>query len=539
MHIKDIKFEDRVTALLRMDDGRQIRVTLKGTNSQVDALDVSVAEIYIEVDDPEVALMDPATLRERLSVVGAVCWNRHWEDAELQATANDQAWAMAAEHLAVAPDDLPLPPDMPSELKVETVLHYAVKLILQEAGEIQTPSESIYVEAESRREMHRRSWTLPAQHLRLNNIELEKRLGLIRPDLVCNAVDTSGAQDYTPLCIEVTVTNQIDPERLSRIRGVGFAALEINLSRFGGRVTRTELKNLVVRQLAGKSWIFNPLMSEKWRELNQEVEALRKQDDDAIELEEEEQAEVRRTPIKILATEYLNATRVYLELLTQAYKGVHSLPDSQRMASAREAVAEAARRLAIKGYPGADDEYLLDQRGLLGALLSLQNDRSFGLDLNSGFQVLNALMSGRGTLHGLAPLYLAAARAFGLPMTAKQEGTFTGWAAEVKMRIQTVTCAYSRRESFDNLLAVLFPELEQALRKTTAKHLASQYKKLSISGSPPVGSVMIEKTTVATPKWISDPASQHMVLQGREREEWIRTHPEAAAALGLSLAPKG
>ena len=536
VRIRDIEFEDRVTAMLHMDDGRQIRVTLKGTVNPLATSDASIAEIHIEVDDPEVALMDPATLRDRLSLSNVICWHRHWDDDELQGTANDQAQAVAAEHLAVAPDDLPLPPDMPPELKVETVLHYAVKLILQEAGELRTPSESIYVEAESRRQMHSRSWMLPTQNLILHNIELEKRLGLTRPDLICDAVDVLGGKGYMPMCIEVTVTNRIDSERRSRIMKVGLAALEIDLSRFGGRITRTELRNLVVQNLDCKSWLFNPWVSEKWHELRLEVEALKDGDDEAIELEEAERAEIEGCSIAVLATEHLDAVQAHLNTLTHASGDHGALPDQQSMAATREAVAATARRLAIKGYPGADDEYLLDQRGILGVLLALRNDRALGGNLNSGFQVLNAMMNGRGTLHSLAPLWLAAARAFRLPMSEMQEQIFDGWAAKVRAQILSVPRAYTRRETFDSLLVVLFPELEEALRKTTARHLAGQFEKTQQRTSRPAGPRTKSDAKVSGPKWLQDTDSRNMYLRGPELEAWIRDHPKAAADLGL--APK-
>ena len=47
---------------------------------------------------------------------------------------------------------------MPAELKSETVLHYVVKQILKEAGELRTPEDVVYVEAES-------GETLPQQDL--------------------------------------------------------------------------------------------------------------------------------------------------------------------------------------------------------------------------------------------------------------------------------------------------------------------------------------------------------------------------------------
>ncbi len=542
VRIRTIEFCDSAPAILHLEGGRRVSVLLRGTNMPGQDSVAPGAAIFIEVDDPSIALMDPLQLREKLSLNGGACWHHHWDDAKILDEATSQARDAAIEHLALAPDELDLPSDMPAELKSETVLHYAVKHILKEAGELRTPHEEVYVEAFSQRQRHDRTWVLPAQHLTLTGVEMEKRLGLTRPDLVCEAVDKSDGPSYPALCIEVTVSNPIGEERRHRIRSEGLPALEINLSRLQGKVTKTRLKQLVVLETSMKSWLFHPLLSAKWRELDSEVRRLRDVEDQAIE---EEVAEIRRIqaiPITQVAERYIDKAYAYFQLL-QHSKGHRSQPpsaDAVALANAREELSDEARLLAIKGYPGADDEEFLNARGILEALLSLKYDRGLCRDLNTGFQVLNALMAGGQGVHNeFSPLHLAAARTFEVPMNSDQRALFEQWRGAVKDRIVTIKHCYVRPETHDALLAVLFPELIDALVRTTSRHFFGIYRRqqetMRQQESKPsaINAEAIPQISSTSPEWLRNPAHKYFFLQGAEFDAWVKKYPEQAKTLGI------
>lgn len=540
LYIRNAEFRDFAPAILHLDDGRQVSVLLRGSNAPTEAGSDLGAAIFIEVDDPTVALMDPQQLRERLSLKGSACWHRHWDDAQILDDATAQARETAIEHLAIAPPDLVLPSDMPAELKTETVLHYAVKHILQEAGQLRTPKDKIYVEAFSQKQKYSRAWELPEQQLILKNLEMEKRLGLTRPDLVCEAMDDSGGLSYPALCIEVTVSNPIGMERRERIRSVGLPTLEINLSPLKGLLTKTRLTHLVVNDTSLKTWVFHPLVSEKLLELKAEIYRLRDAEDLAIEEEEAERSRVIATPLAQLSTRYLDKAYAYF-LLLQRMEDRSSQPPSHAaiaVADARQELSDAAQLLMIKGYPGADDADFLDARGILETLLSLKFDRGLCRNLNTGFQVLNALMTGgRGIENELTPLHLAAARAFDVPMTTTQRALVDEWGRAVKERIRTVRNCYVRSQTHDALLAILFPELLDALTRTTYRHFSSIYQKqneptrarpkdaLDMDGTPEI--------SASSPEWLQNPAHKFFVLQGPQFDAWVREHPDQAQTLGI------
>lgn len=538
VRIRTIEFSDSAPAILHLEGGRKVSVVLRGTSTpDQSSMDLG-AVIFIEVDDPSVALMDPLQLRERLTLKGGACWHHHWDDAEMLDEATSQARDIAIEHLALAPDDLDLPSDMPAELKTETVLHYAVKHILKEAGELRTPHEDVYVKAFSQKKRYDRTWVLPAQHLTLTNVEMEKRLGLTRPDLVCEAVDKSDGPSYPALCIEVTVSNPIGEERRQRIRSEGLPALEIDLSRLPGQVTKTKLKQLVVLETSMKSWLFHPLLSAKWQELDSEVRRLRDEEDQAIEEEEAEIRRIQEIPLRLVAERYLDKAYAYFQLLQHAQDHWSQPPSAEAiaLANARQELSEEARLLAIKGYPGADDEDFLDARGILEALLSLRHDRGLCRDLNTGFQVLNALMAGgQGVRNEFSPLHLAAARTFEVPMNLEQKAVFEQWRSAVKDRIGTIKDCYVRKETHDALLAILFPELIDALVRTTSRHFSSIYRRgqeaLRVPASKPsaADAKAMPQISASSSEWLRN--SDY--LQGSELEAWVRKYPEQAKILGI------
>ena len=107
--------------------------------------------------------------------------------------------------------------------------------------------------------MLRDTWTLGACELELAQLALEQRFGRIAPGVACRA-RPAGAGEELPwaLFVEAIVTNAIGAERLERIRQAGQSNLEIDLSLAGGKVTRGELRQLVIDELATKRWLFHP-----------------------------------------------------------------------------------------------------------------------------------------------------------------------------------------------------------------------------------------------------------------------------------------
>ena len=134
---------------------------------------------------------------------------------------------------------------------------------------------------------------------------------------------------------------------------------------------------------------------------------------------------VNALPLQEVAEQYLEKAYRYFLLLQDTGDSWPAAGSTTAVAiaEAREDLSKQANLLAWKGYPGADEEDFLHPRGVLESLLSLKFDRGLTRKLNTGFQVLNALVTGgKGIANELTPLYLAAAKAFDVPMTPAQRG---------------------------------------------------------------------------------------------------------------------
>lgn len=482
--VQSVHYVDRVRAVLTLADGRQLDVILTGIhqstiNGEGDPSKSTAGRALIElqVDDPEVSCMDPDEIRKHLTLnSGLICWRSHWEDDALRIQAQGDLEQQILDHLDAPPEGLDLPDDMPSELKRETVLHFVVKELLREAGEIWTPPITLNPQASlADGTWITRKWILPTERHVLSNIVLERRLGLLRPDLVCDSV-VMGGHGHSPLLIEVAVTSHVKGDRLAKIKGMNFACLEIDISRLGGKVTRAQLKELVVQEFSFKSWVHHPQAAEVTAKFAEEMDAEVKR---TAELESErlEKAQeldrARNTPLATLAQTYLAAVTQLLEAQTEQMSkaGAHPALDVQVEARKR-AVKHQVELLARCGITGAGEASFCGWEGLLARLLSMQADRQIGVRQPDGFHVLNAALDFDGIRRPEAILLVAAAKAFKIGLTEEQMLRYKAWRHRIALAFGDNALHYQRDTRHDRLLSMLFPELREALYNTSPAGLA-------------------------------------------------------------------
>lgn len=226
-------FVDRTTALLTLDDGRQLRVHLIAS-FETTAADM-MPTIQIELADRSLVQLPPEELRRRLTLLpeGAVTWCSHWDDARLQVQAEGLALALADEHF----DHWPASLTPTGRMNRETLLHLEVKNIIAKFGWFVAPAHVLTEQATqaSTRRPVEVNWRFPEQRIELHDVALERRTGNIIPDIICEAIDASGKR-LGSLMIEVTVTNRLDEERVGRLRATGRACIEFDFSATGGRI---------------------------------------------------------------------------------------------------------------------------------------------------------------------------------------------------------------------------------------------------------------------------------------------------------------
>lgn len=507
---------DHATALLTLDDGREILVDLTGERvASDDGQGQAIVTVFLS--DPIIARMSPDEIRARLRLLPDVRWCEHWDDKALQAAANAQAQQFAHDAMDAwgAPDEAQflqqLPPDLDSsvaqQLRRETLLHSEVKAILEQASRIATPSLGITVTRDALNDFSdewegntlRIKWETASTMLSLEKTQLEQRQGGIVPDVICTLRDplpfifgvTETWLDDTfeelvednyssqrwprTLLIEVTVTHGIDQEKLRRIQILNMPMLEIDIGSLGGRVTREGLRHLVLNETIGKRWVYHPA----WRWRRQLLEA--ELDKHPVSVRSQERLAQRRRP-RLLATPASEWARIYLAAATELHdtntriekaRRVHQGPDPepQLLVKSNEPwlqLMEAAEALAAHGYPGAADPEMVGVAGIISRLLSIKHNRGIGYAFNTGYQVLNAIMQSTLGYQQWHSLYLMAVKAYGLEakFTPKQAERYASWRQGVIDKVNAGDERYLRPARYDAVISMLFPEMASRLVKS-------------------------------------------------------------------------
>ncbi|NKI93913.1 hypothetical protein [Rhizobacter sp. SG703] len=540
LRINQVDYRDRATAVITLDDGRQLRVELTGTPGNPDQLTPDgqpVPTIYLAIDDPWLAALEPEELRCRARLTpNELCWHAHWNDAELLARAEAAARARAHFYFDDIPDGLDLPEGMAPALRRETVLHHEVKRILEEVGRLTVPEIAVEVELPgvSGQTLHGR-WVEEEEELRLECVQLETRYGRLVPDITCDSFDFDGQARHLPLLIEVTVTNHVDEERLVRIQATGEATLEIDLSLAGGRVNRDELRRLVVEEVATKRWLFHPDV--EWQRSALLSKLAKQVVDEQAELDArakwlaERREQVLATPVSDIAAEYLDAVTRMLDA---------AVGDPGAVRAFRELVADAADKLGMHGYPEAGDENMVGNGAILSRMLSIMLGRPVGYRYDNLMGVLNAIRQTSGARLSTLSIYFIAARAYPLQLTPEQRAWFDSWADEVRQSIQAGETTYLRDPAFDRLLSLLFPEMAAGLAKPFGKLAPGTgvrwEEERGMFVRPPLperrraGFIDTQPRSDRAGPRLLDTKPGDWWLKGRDLEAWKRANPEYARA---------
>ncbi len=519
--IKQCDFHDATTAILTLVDGRRLAIQLVGHGevTRLDGDEALLARIEIDVDDPSIAMMSPVEIFAHLELAWTKgCWVRHWSDSEMDREAEAMARKAAADALDW-PDDDALPSGLSSTERRETLLHREVKAILERERRIRLPELS--VEAQWQRSngaVDTRTWSEPDREVALSSVDLEVDLGRAVPDVIAAWVDEDGWTHS--FLIEVTVTNPITPERIERLSSFGWPALEIDIGRMGGVVSREEFTRLVVEEAAGKRWLYHPTLVEEEAHLLHEMKREEVKGDEA----ERRRRALLDRPAADWASSFLDAfQRRWRE--QQVSDGI--LPTSVVWKTALEDIACAIEGLVAHGYPasGMDGHPL---RTIISRILSIKLDTGIEYKFDNAWGVINAIRCDRDVALQWHTLYLIAVRTYRPALRSNQQERTDAWRDAVVASIKAGDSEYVRDTVYDRLLGLLFPEIQAALTHPfgTPLYIADEDyeapEALSVTTEPPLRGGI----------------EGDLILRGREFEEWARQHPEAAKAWLESPAGK-
>lgn len=505
VNIKSFKLRDQVSAVLTLEDGRQFLVRLTGSLQGAPDGEV-LPVIELVVDDPALAAMDPATLKAKLHLLveaGAWC-GQDWAASELANQAKQKAEKAAAEALDWLPKEGV--PELEGASSQESVLHWLTKEILRQEGRLQVPAV-VYRELWAGSREHREIARRPGSLLQLSDVRLERKVGQIRPDVVAQYVDPFGGTGGV-LLVEVTVTNEIAPERLARIQAEGKAALEINIGQLGGSLTRQDFSRLVIEELTVKRWLHHPWLVEKAAQRQAESEEASRQF--ANELADTKER-------------YLSAVR---HLAALRAEDLDTPEAKQARKDGLEVVRKIGEALSLYGCEGADDSELYGWQGcILDRLLSIHVRKPVGSRLETLWQVVHTVTlekaADKVTWH---TLYLWALVAYPVRWAPHHQEHIDRWRKRVWSDLKQCArdgraSAYLRDRKFDPLLGLLFPELRQHLEVP----LPGERNEPAIRQNIQPGRRSLEPGHKPQPR-----TSRGWWLAGEDLEKWRLQYPEAA-----------
>lgn len=506
--IKSFKPRDSVSAVLSLEDGRQVLVRLTGSLKEESSGEVFPV-IELSVDDPTLAALDPSTLKTRLQLlVEAGTWcGQHWADIELGKEAQLAAEAAAAQALDWLPSEAEH--DLNGAHSQESVLHWLTKEILRQEGRLQVPPvvyREPWVSSKETREIARRRGSL----LQLSDVRLERKVGQIRPDVIAQYVDPIDGETGV-LLVEVTVTNEIVPERLARIQAEGLAALEINIGQLGGLLTRADFTKLVTEEMAVKKWLFHPWLVQMVAQRKAESE------------------EANRQYVVGLAEARARYLAAFRRLAALRAEDLETPEARQARKEGREEVRKIGEELALYGCEGGDDMELYGWQGcILDRLLSICDGQPVGYRLETLWQVLNTVLSEKAP-EKLAwhTLYLSALKAYRHVLAPQHQVRVDAWRSEVRAILEESgargqRCVYLRNRKFDPLLGLLFPEMRRYLEMPLPGERQTSVS--SVAGSA-------ARSPVTHGYASSKPSSGHgWWLTGEDLERWKLQNPDAATA---------
>lgn len=503
--IKAFKPRDQVSAVLTLEDGRQVLVRLTGSLQGAPDGEV-LPVIELVVDDPTLAAMDPDTLKAKLHLLveaGAWC-GQDWAGSELANQAKQKAEKAAADALDWLPKEAVHELDGASSQ--ESVLHWLTKEILSQEGRLQVPAvvyRELWAGSREPREIARRSRSL----LQLSDVRLERKVGQIRPDVVAQYVDPLDGTGGV-LLVEVTVTNEIVPERLTRIQAEGKAALEINIGQLGGSLTRQDFTKLVTEELTVKRWLHHPWLLEMAAQRQAESEEASRQS--AIELAETKER-------------YLAAVR---RLAALRAEDLETPEARQARKDGRDEVRKLGKELALYGCEEADDTDLYGWQGcILDRLLSIRDGVPVGYRLETLWQVLNTVLSEKSP-EKLAwhTLYLTALKVYPHSFVQRHEDAIEAWRSRVIQDLRDCSergqpSVYTRSRKFDQLLGFLFPEMQRHLEMPLPGERSA----------PTAGSASRAVRAHKEDNELPGPReTRGWWLSGEDLEKWRLQYPEAA-----------
>ena len=188
----------------------------------------------------------------------------------------------------------------------ETSIHIMAKEILKEDGSLLLPELVIERSADDQIGMRhtKEAQVEKASERSLESVELEKRLGDIRPDIVAYI-------DGAPVIVEVAVTHFASKDKKRKIRELSLPAIEIDLSSVDYSTAKVDLRDLIHSDETDKIWLSNPKAIEAKKNLEASLEAEIQRANDAYRRNARSPSNKASEPLPARKASALSRTKIH------------------------------------------------------------------------------------------------------------------------------------------------------------------------------------------------------------------------------------
>ena len=278
----------------------------------------------------------------------------------------------------------------------------------------------------------------------------------IVPDVVCIAQSSRNPSESFELLIEVAVTHRVGAAKKALIIAQSVGCVEIDLTQMEShqrRITVDQLQAAVIDDVQGKSWIFNPALSQLVKDAELDLEQLDKKQLKAWQLVEE-----RNQWLDDCSTERL------VEMLLPVLEAHWGTEKPLTVEDDYEVLPkDITARLAKRGFNGIDDPLLLANDGILSCIEDIRTRHLSMRPLGrwGGLWRFNQ----ETALQKYVTLGLIALKTYPLTLSFEDEQRVNDLRNKVNDSLAIDERTYARPATHDKIIGMLYPAMHNRISK--------------------------------------------------------------------------
>ena len=472
VQVKSRIWVDDLSALLRLEDGRELLVTIRTHHQIRDDCGVACVLSLAGVRDPAIAGWDSDKILRHLRLPDCgIEWGRHWNDAELDANKENVLAEQEALYLGGIPQEWL--EKLNGKQINETILHWIIKKTVSESKLLRVPEFSIPVRQQMPDGLVAEDTAFCGESvLQLDDIRLERRFDAMVPDVMCRARKNGFNGPIFDLIIEAAVTNYLGDEKREKIRRSGVACIQIRADLFAqaGMVHVSKIERIILADTSVKEWVVHPWIAAEIAKAKKRLKDRAKCILDEMEMkvaaerlrqESERQRLLNREKLFswLSSASDVAVARGYLKLLRASWFGYPRCKVGNELVDISDLRKELVHR-EIVGVPHSRVE-------LKGELLSiLDRIKCESPNPESGYLVdllVQAVEVDGSVITDNAVMIMFALERYKPVMTVLQARIFHEYCARLRASVKNCDGRFCRSIKHDRLYALLFPEMTSDL----------------------------------------------------------------------------